>query len=186
MKSLQRYVPIFLLLAAVAASAHDSPPRSQPQHPETFTATAEREGRTVPMTLIVNRYSTDADQQQMIAALRKGGQSALLGVLDSMHRGRMSFRGNVGREVNYVRSRTTPQGRSLFMISSRVLSFFELSRGERSSDYLFSVIRLNLDRNGRGTGTLVPAAKIHFTETDQIRVEPFNVIPVHLMAVRAR
>jgi hypothetical protein len=166
--------------------AHTGSPRPQPQHPETFTATAEREGRTVSMTLIVNQYSTDADQQQMITALRKGGQTALLGVLDSMHRGRMSFRGNVGREVNYVRSRTTPEGRSLFMISSRILSFFELSQGERSRDYLFSVVRLNLDRNGRGTGTLVPAAKIHFTEANQIRVEPFNVIPVRLMAVQAR
>lgn len=182
MNSMQRHaIRLVLLLAAVVAMA-----RPQPQLPETFTATAEREGRTASLTLIVNQYSTGMEQQEMAAALKKGGQSELLRVLDSMHRGRMAFHGNVGREVNYIRVRTTPQGRSLFMISTRILSFFELSRGARSREYPFSVIRLTLDRNGRGTGTMVPAAKIHFTEANQIRVESYDQIPVHLMAVRAR
>lgn len=175
------------VLAAFAALVQPAPvPAQKPRHQETLTATAEREGRTASLTLIINSYSTDADRLEMAAALKKGGQMELLGVLDSMRRGRIAFHGNVGREVNYIRSRTTPQGRSLLLISSRILSFFELSSGARSRDYPFNVIRLTLDRNGNGTGTMVPAAKIHFTETNEIRAESYDQIPVRLMSVRTR
>lgn len=175
---------LVLLLAAAAAVAGPAPLLAQSPHPETFTATAEREGRTASVTLIINSYSNQDDKKRLEAALEKGGQSELLSALDSMHRGRLAFHGNVGRDINYVRSRQTPQGRTLFIISTRFLSFFELSRGERSRDYPFSVIRLTIDHNGRGAGTMVPAAQIHFTKSHKIRIEPYDQIPVRLMSVR--
>lgn len=176
-----------MLLPAVAAVARPAPTLAQqPHRPETLTATAEREGRTASLTLIINSYSTDADRMRMAAALKKGGQTELLHVLDSMHRGRMAFRGSVGREVNYIGARATPQGRTLLLISNRFLTFYELSSGARSRDYPFSVIRLTLDRSGNGTGTMVPIAKIHLTEKNDIRVEPYDQIPVRLMSVRTR
>lgn len=187
MKILHRpVIQLAVLLATVTALARPLSTAPPSRQPETFTATAEREGRTVSLTLIVNSYSTDADKKELVAAIKKGSQSELVRVLDSMHRGRLAFHGSVGREINYISARITPQGRTLFMISARFLSFYELSQGERSTQYPLSVIRLTLDRNGHGSGTMIPVARIHLTETNDLRVDPYDQIPVHLLSVRER
>ena len=187
MNTVRHGVLWLVLLTAVAAVAQPAPALARPsQRPETLTATAMRQGRTTPLTLIINSYSTDADRMELAVALKNGGPSKLERVLDSMHRGRVAVPGSVGHEINYIRSHPTPQGRTLILLSTRILGFFELSRGARSRDYPFTVIRLTLDRNGNGAGTMIPAAKIHFTKDNELEVESYDQIPVRLMAVRTR
>jgi len=156
------------------------------QQPEVFTATAVEQGRTASLNLIINGYSNDQDAQALASALASGGQDAMLKVLDKMRKGRIALSGNVGNDVNFIRSRPTANGRRIIMVTARNIAFFEHQQGTRSRDYPFSVVVLNVDPSGKGEGTLMAAAKISFTKQNEIEIEHYGQTPVRLMAVQAR
>src|SRR5918911_1755954 len=65
-------------------------------------------GRSAPFTLIVNRYTTPAEVQQLNSALQSGGQDSLLDALSHMDAGRIQLGNGVGVPANVIMA--TPQG----------------------------------------------------------------------------
>jgi hypothetical protein len=62
------------------------------------------------------------------------------------------------------------------------MSFGELYRGGRSLDYQFRIVVLNVDKTGKGTGTLAPVCKIRFKK-NELEVENFGQKPFRLANV---
>lgn len=53
--------------------------------------------------------------------------------------------------------------------------------------YQFTVTEIHLDKNGKGEGKLVPAAKVSWdTKTKKIEIENYNAFPVDLTNVTAK
>jgi hypothetical protein len=53
--------------------------------------------------------------------------------------------------------------------------------------YQFTLIELHIDKNGKGEGKLVPAAKVSWdTKTKKIEIENYNALPVDLTDVTAK
>jgi len=52
--------------------------------------------------------------------------------------------------------------------------------------YQFTLIELHIDKNGKGEGKLVPAAKVSWdTKAKKIEIDNYNALPVDLINVTA-
>ena len=143
-------------------------------------------GRTRPFTLNVNRYTSPDDVANMNAALRSGGQDALMRVLSKLDAGRIAVGNNVGVTANAVIATPTAEGGTkLMVLYQRTVSFYELRYGARSEDYRVGYAEIYLDRRGQGQGTFIPAAKVKL-EGDTWVVEDFGEFPARLLGLRAR
>ena len=53
--------------------------------------------------------------------------------------------------------------------------------------YQFTLIELHIDKNGKGGGKLVPAAKVSWdTKAKKIEIDNYNALPVDLISVTAK
>src|SRR4051812_41517042 len=99
-------------------------------------------GRTRPLTLIVNHYTTGGDLSDLNQSLQ-GGQDRLLGTLSHMNAGRIQIGNNVGVTANAIIA--TPWGDGgtrLTVLYQRDVSFYELRYGTRSENYKFGYAEL--------------------------------------------
>ncbi len=141
-------------------------------------------GRTLPLRLVINNYTSADDADRLDSALRSG-QDNLLNTLSKMDAGRISIGNNVGVTANAIFATPTAEGGTkIVVLFQRNVSFFELRAGTRSADYRFGYAELYLDRRGRGEGTLIPAAKVKLDGNTWV-VEDFGAFPARLMGLRS-
>ena len=158
---------------------------------ETFTGTivgigGQLGGVTRPFTLTIKHRTSDEDAARFISTLKSGGQDALLSEIHKEDLGQFAVAGNVGRNINIVREYRTDHGRKITLVFERWLQMFELRYGTRSEDYPFTYAELYIDDNGKGEGSLIPAAKIYFDRKEQntVAVENFGIYPARLANVQ--
>ncbi len=143
-------------------------------------------GRSSPFTLIVNNYTSSAQVRDLNDALQRGGQDEILKVVSQMDAGRVQVGTGVGVPANVViADRWGEGGTRLTVIYQRNVNFYESRYGTRSEDYRFGYAEIFLDRNGRGQGTFIPAARIRLKDGNTWEVEDFGVFPARLMGLRA-
>ncbi|HYP25957.1 MAG TPA: hypothetical protein VE262_04490 [Blastocatellia bacterium] len=143
-------------------------------------------GRSRPFSLIVNSYTATNQVRELNDSLARGGQDELLKALSKMNAGRIQLGTGVGVRANAVIAEPWDEGGTkLTVFYERNLGFFELRYGTRSQDYRIGYAEIFLDRNGRGAGTLIPAARVRLREGDTWEVEDFGVYPARLMGLRS-
>jgi hypothetical protein len=175
------------LLALVATAAMANPVPST-GHAERFTgaltnlALGARFGR--PFVLSIDHYSSEADLERMSETLQAKGPYALRDELFKLDAGTLSLGGGLGYPVAAVVERETSNGRTLYVFLNRPLRGFEVSHATRSSKYPFEVLELNLDRNDRGNGQMIAAAKLR-KSGDNLEIESLGFQPFRLSGVRA-
>jgi len=74
-------------------------------------------------------------------------------------------------------------GRVIRALTDRPIQFGEIARGSRSLDYGFGVIEIRFSPEGKGSGTLIPLARIHFRE-NSFEVENYQVASYRLIQVK--
>jgi hypothetical protein len=145
-----------------------------------------RAGRSAPFRLIIESYTPEGEVAQLNSALQSGGDDELLRVLSKMKAGRITVGNNVGVPANAVIATPTGEGGTkLTVLFERNVNIYELRYGTRSSDYRFGYAEIFLDRNGRGEGTFIPAARVRLRGSNTWEVEDFGVFPARIMGVRA-
>lgn len=151
-----------------------------------FSMSGRSSGRSRPFTLIINRYTPPNQLRELNEALGRGGQDELLKVLDDMDAGRIQIGTGVGLPANAVIVDPWGDGgRKITVLYERNVQFFELRYGTRSSDYRVGYAEIFLDRNGRGEGTMIPAARVRLRGENTWEVEDFGVFPARLMGLRS-
>ena len=177
------YVAILIVAASAGALAQRT----------TITGTAVMYGsgystRTVtrPFTLIINNRSSDSDMTGFVEILQSGGQDSLKRELDRREVGRFSLGASVGVPVGSITVDRDGDDTRIRAFFTRTIGFGELRRGLRSVDYPFGYVEIRLNQNGKGDGTIIPAAKIRFRGSDTIEVEDFGTFPGRLMGVQVR
>jgi hypothetical protein len=142
-------------------------------------------GRVIPFTLTLEGRTSDEEVARYMDILRDKGQDALLKEISHQKLGRFAVTGDVGREVNFVKERKTADGRKITFVFGRWLHMFELRYGTRSEDYPFTYGDIYLRDDGKGEGTLIPAAKIYFNnkEDNTVSIENFGIYPARLSNV---
>ena len=178
-----------LLLASgvpVALKAEQSKPI------ERFTCFAANlgTGKAGVIEIAINRWSTDEEREMLLTTLQEFGQDKLLAALQKIRPpvGYLRTPNSIGYDLFYARNNPQPDGsRQLVLATNRRVSFSEAARAARSMQYQFTLIEIRIDKNGKGEGKLVPAARVSWdTTAKKIEIENYNALPVDLMNVTAK
>ena len=143
---------------------------------------------TGTVDIVIDRWSTDEERDQLRAALREGGADGLLKALQKVKEvGRISSGGSLGYPLRFARQTTSPSGgRRILLGTDRLISFLELRDQPRTVDYPFMVIDIRLDASGKGEGKLMPLARVTEDTDHIVEIENYASEPVRLTAVRSR
>lgn len=134
-------------------------------------------GRTFSVTLIIQEFSTPADQKALLEAFQAKGNEGLVNALDKMHtKGRMSITGTLGYDVSYIRMWKQPDGGTkLRLVTNRPIQFGEAWSDSRSMDYSLSGVEVVIypDKK-KNSGTLLPAVKLKMNKQNQLELETYQ------------
>lgn len=190
---------ICCLLAACALGISTAAP-AQEQKKEKFGALAYLPSGAGPamvgagaranVDLFVNSYTTDAEAKSMASVLVEAGPDALLKVLEkAKSKGKITLSGRVGfYDLKLIRSHKTSEGRRIYAVGDRPIGFLERYASNRSMDYPFGILQLDLKTKEKGKeegeGALIYSAKIKVLDGRSIDVESYGIAPIRLMGVR--
>ena len=166
--------PTLLLLMAIGTMA-------QAQKRMTIQATAmgtsTQLGKIYNVNIIIEKFSTPADQKALIEAFKRSGQDGLVNVLEDMRpKGRVRFAsGGVGNDVKYIIELPSDKGRRFRLVTDRYLSFGALYYNPRSNDYNVGAIELTITPDGKGSGTVLPACRLTMDKkTQEVEIETYQ------------
>jgi hypothetical protein len=181
------------LAAACAAVLAIAVPSAQSNmaRPEKFTAFAvdisntARGANTSPVDITIDRWSSDADRDRLLAIFRDKGQDALLDALQKLPVvGYINTPGSLRYDLHFARQRPEAEGgRMVFLMTDRYINAWEAANRPRSYDYKFTLIQLELDKDGHGVGKASIATKITQTKDGTFELENFSSSPVMLNEV---
>jgi hypothetical protein len=164
-------IAIALMLLAAPAAAGDPPGRE-------FTGTAvvnTNEGtRSMPLTLVVNRFASETEVEQLAEILASGGQSALLGAIRHRSDGRLNLGAEV-RPISLVFAEETRDGHRIVFLTARRIDISEQQLGKESLEYPFGVAEIEIDGfSGRGEGSLHVAAALEIDTTGHVEIIDYD------------
>ncbi len=141
---------------------------------------------TVDIT--VDRWSTDAQRDQLLAAVKEGGPDALLTALQKMPVvGRIRTPDSLGYDLRYARQAPLDEGgRQIVIGTDRPIGYWEARNRPRVFDYRFTVIEMRLDKTGEGEGRMLAQTKIFIDNKQNLVLENYAQQPVMLKQVRKR
>jgi hypothetical protein len=166
-------VSLFLLMAGIGTIQGQGRMTIQ----ATAMGTSTQLGRLYNINILMEQYSTPADQKALIDAFNKSGHEGLVDVLERMKsKGRIRFAmGGVGNDIKHIIELPSKSGRRFRLVTDRWLTFGELYNSTRSKDYSVGAIELTLTPDGKGSGTLMPACRLKMNKkTKQVEVEAFQ------------
>jgi hypothetical protein len=134
----------------------------------------------------VNRWSTEAERGLLTKALMKSPGELLDALQDQKSVGTIRTPDSLGYDLRYAHQEPGEDGgRRIVLATDRPISFWEARNQPRTIDYPFTVIQMNINRDGEGTGTLSFATKIQ-PRGNTIELENFASAPVMLTKIEAR
>ena len=184
--SLSALVALLALTGTVSPAAQDS------DTPVRYTALAVNMGTPVRWTtltvdMVVERWSSDAERDQLLAALREKGPDKLLDVLRDLPRvGYIRTPDSIGYDLHFARKYPGEDGgERVILATDRYITFWEAANRSRTVDYPFTVIELRIGPNGEGEGKMSLFARIQFDkESNMLLLEDYGTQPVLLKNVR--
>lgn len=120
-----------------------------------FTATASGpSGELGPVEIVINRFSTTVEKNRFMDTFEERGPGGLQEALQQAPSiGRLAAPGDQGFELKYAAElRGEHAHRHVIVASDQGMAFFEAADRPRSADYPFTVVQLQIDRNGQGRG----------------------------------
>jgi hypothetical protein len=143
---------------------------------------------TGTLDIAIERWSTQEEVDHLQAVLESKGNEALLRALQRIkpRTGYVRTPTSVAWDLYYAREVATKDGgRKILIATDRPVSYWEAFNRPRSIQYGFSLVEIHLDKDGHGSGKLVPAARITFDKnTRTIEIENYDNLPVRLSDVR--
>ena len=176
-----------VLLAASSAAAQD---RRNPIETYTcFGAQMER-GQTVVLDIHVFRWSSDEERERLLTTLQEFGRDKLIDELMKIRPvvGYFKAPNSVGYDLYYARKNALPDGgQQIVLATNRRVNIREAQTAQRSMQYQLTVIELQIDKDGKGEGKMVPAAKISWdTRKKAIEIENYRALPIDLVNCKAK
>src|SRR5271157_5606907 len=190
-RTLWKYVLVGLLAVAsqipcIAQAAE--PPKIQ--LPAQYSAVAFGQagsvaGKSFGLTVYVEELTSDGAIEELAATLKHKGQDGLVSALEDIKdKGRVAPTGSVGTGMRVVRIRPTKDGgQHIVLATNRPISFSELYNATRSTSYKIGIVVLNVDKDGKGTGSFAPLCKVKFNKKNELEIEHYGQKPFRLANV---
>lgn len=132
-------------------------------------------GKTVGFDVRITKWTTDEEIQKYAQLLKEKGQDALRRELEKQDVGRVNPTGSVGNQIAVARRHVQGEKTIVTILTARIMSFGELYKGGRSTDYPFSLITVELNEKGEGTGKVIAMLKVRFDKKkDHYELESFG------------
>lgn len=187
--------------AALLVWAADRPTaqsNAEKLHFETFAVNLSNvaTGTTQLLEIDVTSWSLDSERALLIETAITKNQDALLNALQKQpKRGRIwapQWRGpdphnaRLGWDLRYTHQEPTAEGgRKVVIATDRYIGFWEARNQPRSIDYPFTLIQIQVDREGKGEGRMSVATKIKFDKKKNVvELENYASEPVRLNNVK--
>jgi hypothetical protein len=157
--------------------------------PERFSAVAidlDR-GNAIPLQIVIDRWSSDAERERLMTVMMNKGPNALLEALQGAPRvGYIRSNTSLGWDLHFAsRVRGEDGGQRIIIATDRPMSFSETWNQSRSVDYPFTIIELRVNDSGEGDGTLSLATKvIPDKENNIVTLENYDLQRIRLQQVK--
>lgn len=157
-------VLFFVLLAAGPEGPSRYASAAQPggTAPESFTAAMQPPGgAAVNLVILIDRYAKTEDRTKMTTALNYGGYTAFLEALRRSPAVGSVTLGQAKATLRWTKEETASVGRLITVVADTPLPLDAGGNAATTArDAPVMVIELRMDNSGRGTGTMVPAARL--------------------------
>ena len=157
---------------------------------EQFTAIAaniSNVGATglVPLDIRIDRWTTDEEHNRLFSALRDKGQDEFLKQLVKADKvGWIATPTSLRYDFFYAREISGGKGgRRIMMITDRPMAIAERLEASLSREYPFTVLEMQLDQDGRGSGTLAQLVQLRLLG-DIMGIENLATAPIQLNQIR--
>lgn len=158
-----------------------------PQYPRDIAATAEykTEGMsaTAKVVIHVDQLMRESNHERLLTALRQGGYPSFLPLFR-----RLPVLGYVElnqrkADLRYARSQPTENGERLILLTDGPLFFLAGGAPDAPSrgGYALSIVDVQLDANGAGSGTMAAAARIKPDAEGNVVVDDYAENPITLI-----
>ena len=144
-------------------------------------------GKAGPVEFVVNRYSSDAERDDLLKTLQDKGPEKLLDALQKLPRiGYFRTPNSIGYDLKYARKMPLDEGgEQIILATDRYITFWEAANRPRTIDYPFTLIEMRIGRDGEGEGKMSLFTKIMYDKKkNQIVLENYASQPVLLTKVR--
>lgn len=160
--------------------------------PQRFTAFAVSLGGprstsgTAQLDIVIYRWSTDAERQRLVDALKQSQDALLETLRDLKPVGYIRSATSIGYDLHYAHQVPRDEGgRRIFIATDRPMGFWEVARHAWTVDYPFTLIELRMNREGEGEGKLSLATRVIASgDGKHVELENYTAQPVQLNQVR--
>ncbi|MEO8277216.1 MAG: hypothetical protein ABI639_13465 [Thermoanaerobaculia bacterium] len=135
--------------------------------------------------VVINEFTSADETDRLVGLLKSKGHRALETALSKLEVGRIQ----IGDKLSYpvasahVFEDQELQTRHLVLIVSRPISFGEIVRGSRSKEYPYTLVELEVDGAGIGSGEMLAAAKIQLEKDGKVDIENLEAQPRRILKV---
>jgi hypothetical protein len=195
MKTLRNLAVVLVFLGCGLSSFNAAAQQSEPSLaplalPSQFAASAIGQagpaaGKTFGLTVYIDELSSNGEVDELFGVLKQKGQDGVVSAMDNLKdKGRIAPTGSVGTGVRVIRVHPTSDGgKKIVLVTNRPITFNELYNFTRSTQYPFAIVVLNVDKDGKGTGSFAPLCKIKFNKKKEIEIEHYGQKPFRLANV---
>ena len=164
------FAPLLLLVLNTSIFAGDKSATID----ATAMGTSTQLGATVNVKVIIKRFSTEEERQQLIAAFKQGQSQGLVKALSEMEPvGRIAITGTIGYDLAYIRLIRTPTGRRIRFATNRLIRFGEAYGNTQSMafDLTAGEFDLNDADKDKSSGVLYPASQLIINKKGELQFE---------------
>lgn len=177
-----------IILAGSFITPFPSNPGSDDPRGYEFTGTAvvntTQGTRSMPLTLVANRYASEDEVQQLAEILANGGQSALLGAIRYRNDGQLNLGAEI-RPISLVFAEETRDGYRIVFLTARRIDISEKQLGQESLEYPFGIAEIEIDDfSGRGEGNLHVAAALSIDSSGHVEIIDYDGQDGHFRDLR--
>lgn len=174
------------ILAAVAPTQSNDAPSERFRAFAVDISNAAPRSAATTVDIAINRWSTDAQRDQLLSVFKENGQDGLLRALQNQPSvGFIRTPDSLSYDLRFARQRQEAEGgRMIFLMTDRPIRMWEAVNRPRTIDYPFTLIQLQVDKDGNGVGKASIATRIRQADDGTIELENFSSQPVRLNEVR--
>jgi len=131
----------------------------------------------------IRRYTPDFDRKTVEEALRLGGYPKFLPVLRGAPEvGQVVLGGGDPYTIRYARETVDAGARTIVVVTDRPVVFIGAGRADAKprAGYEVGVLRIQLDANGKATGTMAGAARVRPDGNGGVLLDDYADAPIEL------
>ena len=184
----RRALAASLLIVPFLASAVAVAQSTKPSAPESFRANGQilgaAGGAASAIEIKVDKYTSDADHEAMLKALKEGHDAVLAALKKAPKIGTVTI-GSRSADIKWARERAQGSGRRIAVVTDAPMFFAGAGAvdAKPTAGYDFALVDFNVDSVGLGKGTMAPAAKVKAGGPNGFQVDDYSGQRIELVTV---